>query len=472
MIYALFNQKVISWTVKSSLSFLLTLLLAACTGDTTPTTPPTTATTAALTQSVTLAETDPLHPLTPAVTFPNQPAATATATPKITPGGYRPLPTPPATINPATSRFQAAPGQALPEDSLVVGTTSGLYVVNPKDDSAKLLAGKAQFSDPEVSPGGLLVAAFRLDPISRQNQPVLVDLAGNVKPINFDGGGVVLAESWSPDGKTLVLTRATDTNNDGLADEFDQTTLVLYDAATGKQQSLGEGGWASWSPDGVRLAYIIPGPSGTSLDPTTRRLGRGPNAVAVYNVTNKARRTLLESKGQSMGLANASFTPIPPDINLDLRYFKAVAWHPDSKHITVSADAVGPSGLRAGVILTLTLEDSTPKVLTAAGDAAGLVGWSPDGKSLAFETQTQYPVTAKSANQVAVLNNINLDNSFPVKTLLGSAATRSETRHPVWSPDSQQLAFLEGDSAVLFVAEANGQAARPLASGCLGFDWF
>lgn len=472
MIYVLFSQKMASRLAKFALTLLFILLLAACGGDNTPNALVTETASPGATQAAPrpTQEADPIQALTPAVTYPNRPAVTVTPTPRITPGGYGPLPTPPATLNPAAAPLQAA-GQALPKGSLVVGTSTGLYLVNPKDGTAALITGKAGFSDPKVSPDGSHIAAFRQDPISRQSQLVLVDPAGNIKPVSFDSGGVALDASWSPDGKTLALTRATDTNNDGLADEFDRLTLVLYDAASGKQQSLGEGGWARWSPDGVRLAYIIPGPVGTTLDPTTRQLERGPNALAVYNVTNKGQRALLESKGQSVGLANAGFAPIPPDIKLDLRYFKGVGWHPDSKHITASADAVGPNGLRAGVVVTLTLDDTTPKVLSAAGDAAGQVVWSPDGKNLAFETRPQYPVTASSASQVAVLDDISPENSYPVKTLLGQAATRSETRRPAWSADSQELAYLGSENGILFVTGLSGRQVRALLSGCLGFSW-
>lgn len=482
MNYPRLNQKSAGWSPRPGLSRFLTLtlllvfLLAGCAGDVTPTALPGTATpassTAAETPPITPTfEADPAHVPTPAVTFPNQPAATATVALRITPGGYGPLPAPPATLDPASPAFQAASNPTLPKGSLVVGTATGLFVVNPKDGSARLLVGKAGFSDPKAAPDGRHVAVFRQDPISRLNQFGLVDLAGNFKPVNPDGGGTVLAASWSPDGKSLVLTRATDTNNDGLIDEFDQPTLLLYDVATGKQQTLGEGGWAAWSPDGVRLAYIILGPTASTLDPTTRQPGRGPNALAVYNLNTRAKRTLLESKGQSLVLGNAAFGPISADASLGLRYFKSVTWHPDSQHLTASADATGPNGLRAGAVVTFTRDDTTPKVLTAAGDAAGNVAWSADGRNLAFETLPQYPVTSKSARQVAVLNNIGPDGSFPVKTLLGVAATRSEARRPAWSPDSQQLAFLESETAILFVTDPSGQPPRPLLAGCQGFDW-
>jgi Tol biopolymer transport system component len=404
-------------------------------------------------------------------TFPNQTPSTDQKSP-ATPANYRPLPTTPPTLDPKAELYNPGSGKALPENSLVVGTESGLYLLNPLEGSPKLLVGGASFLEPEISPDGQRVAAFRRDPISRRSQLVLVDLSGGIKPVNFDNGGVVLAAAWSPDSKTLALTRATDTNNDGLADDFDQTNLVLYEVASGRQPSIGEGSFGAWSADGSWLAYIIPGPTGSDLDPTTRQLRRGPNALGVYNYRTKARRTLLEAKGQSLGLAKASFTPIPPDINLDLRYFKAVAWHPDNKHLTASADASGPNGLRAGVILTLTLDKPIPEVLTAAGDAAGQVSWSPDGKQLAFETLPQYPVNLNSANRVAVLPEVNLETSAPVKILLGSAATRSETWYPRWSPDSQFLAYLEGDNAILSLAGSQGLNPRHLLSGCLGFDWF
>ncbi len=468
--------------LKLCLGLAFALLLTGCAGEAAPTTPPATFNpsepagtvvngllTPAPNPNLTEAPDSP-HSVSPVATFPNQMPQTGQTTP-TTPPNYGLLPTPPPTLDPKAELFNPGPGKALPRDSLVVGTETGLYLVNPLANTGKLLAGGASFLEPKISPDGQRVAAFRRDLVSRRSQLVLVDLGGGVKPVNFDNGGVALAAAWSPDSRMLALTRATDTNNDGLIDDFDQTSLVLYEVASGKQQAIGEGGFGAWSADGTRLAYIIAGPTDSSLDPTTRQLRRGPNALAVYNYNTKAKRTLMGAKGQSLGLANASFTPIPPGINLDLRYFKAVTWHPDSKHITASADASGPNGLRAGVILTLTLDDPTPRVLTAAGDAAGQVSWSPDGKQLAFETLPQYPVSSKSANQVAVLTGVNLETSAPVKTLLGSAATRSETRQPAWSPGSQFLAYLEGDNAILTLAGLEGQNPRHLLSGCLGFDW-
>jgi Tol biopolymer transport system component len=332
--------------------------------------------------------------------------------------------------------------------------------------------GNAAYADPKVAPDGLRVAILRTDPFTRQTQMVLLDSTGAVKPLTLDGGGSILAASWSPDSKTLALTGASDSNNDGVIDDNDSTRLVLYDVASGKQQSIGEGGFAVWSPDGVRLAFVISGQAGNELDPTTRKLRRGPNAVGVYNVSSKVRRSLLESKGLEVTLGSAGFTPIPPDLKLGVRYFKAVAWHPDSQHITVSADVTGPNDLRAGVIMTLTIDNTTPQVVTAAGDAAGRISWNSDGKHLTFEVWPQYPVGPKSANQVAWVEKASPIATTPTQILLGNPATRSEARRPVWIAGGQALAYIEGDHSILTVVDSDGQNPRHLISGCNSFDWF
>lgn len=449
----------------------LSFLLAACSEEAVSPTPDITR------QAISTAEA--VASLTAAVPTP-EPTATPTPVPATVPpptgspapaGSYGPLPAPPRSLNPKAELFASGPpAKSLPKLSFVVATNNGLYVLGVQGENEKLLAGGASFNDPQVAPDSLRVTALRTDPLTRAVQLVLVDTAGGSKIIAPEGGGAFLAANWSPDSKTLALTRVGDSNGDGLADEFDSPAIVLYEVATGKQQNLTEGGYPSWSPDGLRLAYLIAGPVGNDIDPATRPPRRGPNSLGVYNFSTKAKRVLREAKGLELDPLGTGYGAIPPTARLSVRYFKAVAWHPDNKHITASADVTGPNSLRAGVVVALTLDNPALVVLTAAGDAAGRLSWSKDGRNLAYEVLPQFPVRPTSANGIGIVEAVQLTLSRPTKVLLGNPATRREARRPQWLGDGP-LAFLEGDRAVLTITEADGQRPRRLVADCNGFAW-
>lgn len=489
------------------LGIFCALLLSGC-GESSPTSPPT-ATVEPTTVASTVASTLPVdgtNPVTPTapVAIPPTPAATTsdidpnvaytpgtviTTTPGGTPtprettpvatANYGALPTPPRTLVPQTSGSGGAPATKagsltpLAKGNFVVATNNGLYLLSPDGKTDYTLVAGAAFSTPKISPDGTRLAVFRTDPISLKQQLYIIDSQGGAKMVTSEGGAI-LHYSWSPDGKTLALTRATDANDDGVVDLNDKTAIWLYDVNGAKQQQVADGQEAAWSPDGVRLAFIIPGPppAPNDVDPSTHKLRRSPNAVGIYNVQQNAKRTLVPAKGVEFALGDVVEDANLKKSTVTLRYFKEVSWYPDSKHITVSADATGPNDLRLGVIMSLTVEEPTPHLLTAGGDAAHKLLWSPDGKKLVFETEGQYPLKPKSGEALAVLDNVNLSAASPTRLYLGDPSVRNFTKQPIWINGGGQLAYLKGDNNILSLSDADGKNEHTLISGCLGFDFY
>jgi hypothetical protein len=177
---------------------------------------------------------------------------------------------------------------------------------------------------------------------------------------------------------------------------------------------------------------------------------------------------LLDTKKLDLALPNSLEEKLRGQV-ATVRNFREVAWHPDNKRLTVSADAVTKSGTFVGLVFTLTLEDTTPRIAAAGGDSAGRVAWAVDGKHLAFEVAPRYPVQPTSAFQTAVAELADNSTTQPTRIYLGNPATRSETRRPQWL-NSSQLAYLEADTGILTVYNTDGSGEKRLVSGITGFD--
>ncbi len=379
---------------------------------------------------------------------------------------YGSLVTPPRGLTP-TQVTSSESNLALAKGSFVVTTRNGLYLVSADGRDDRTLAAGSSFSDPKVSPDGMRVAVFRNDQISLQRRMIILGSGGQAKNIT-EAGGPILNADWSPDSKTLALTRVTDTNNDGAANENDVPNIWLYDIASDRQRELTEGGNPAWSSDGVRLIYVIPGPYADDIDPATRKPRRTPNSLAVYNLQSNVKRGLLDTKKLDLTLPNSLEEKLRGQA-VTVRNFREVAWHPDNKRLTVSADAVTKGGTFIGLVLTVTLEDTTPRLAAAGGDSAGRVAWAADGKHLAFEVAPRYPVRPTSAFQTAVAELADNTTPQPTRIYLGNPATRSETRRPQWL-NSSQLAYLEADTGILTVYNTDGSGEKRLVSGITGFD--
>ena len=450
------------------LGLLLNIALAACSDTVLPSpTPVATAVTTLISEGTVTAEIDPVRPYqaeqqtvapdTSGAFVRNQPSATPVFAPSQTPlRGLTPI-----SITPA------AQSQPLPKGGFVVATNGGLFWLSSDGkDESNILSGYS-FSEPKVAFDGSKVALFRTDPISLHKQFFLASAGGTLKPIT-EAGGTILNAAWSPDSKTLALTRITDDNGDGIANEYDTPSIWLYDVATDKQRKLTDGRNPAWSQDGQRLLFVMPGQYNDDIDPTTHKPRCSPNSLALYNLQNNTRRVLLDTvKKLEITLPSAMEDGLKGQ-TVTVRYFKEVTWNPDGKRLTVSADALTKSGGSVGLILTVTADDLTPKLVTAGGDAALGVVWSDDGKRLAYEIEPQFPVKPSSAYRLALVDTLSPPQA--PRLYIGMASNRTETRQPRWINHGQQLAFQEIESGALVVMDESGNTTR-LVGGCNGFDW-
>jgi hypothetical protein len=444
--------------MKKNLSLILIILLSMLTacGEITPT-QPTTANPTTITPA-----TSPVTSAIPpdsAITIVPDPQNTvaflahATPIPAEPPGLNQPPPLPLLTPVPTTAKF-------LPKNHLVVANRAGLYLVGLDGKAVRLLVGGAGFRLPKIAPDGSAVVALRTDPISRKTVPFYVPTQGNARILEISTNLVVLNWEWSPDSKNLALTLVEDNNGDGRPTEFDNPSIWLYELATNKIRRLTNGANPVWSPDGKNLFYSVSEPLSAEIDPVTNKPRRNSNILEIFTLQNGTKRTVLNAK-------NLSLTT--PEGQVKLRYFKATAWSADGKTLYVGADALKQDNVPLGVVLATAPENPTPRLISIGGDAIVDLKISNDGKSLFFETEPQFPNTAKSAYTVEWLN---LDGTpKPAEGSVGKAVWQGQARSALWI-ENNRLAYLEGsNSEILTIIDVSNKNSLRLLSGCLGVDF-
>lgn len=203
----------------------------------------------------------------------------------------------------------------------------------------------------------------------------------------------------------------------------DQTaTLYIHDLRHDLRFALRDDllGWgidAAWSPDGTRIAY-------TRFHPTVVR-----RDVYVFDLKTGATQQITQEMGD----------------------FNTPAWSPDGRYLAYQGILPVP---RANWDLYLyDFLTGENRVLHAGLDTDGRPDWSPDGQWLAFETE-------KSAYDNVDVYRLNVETGL-FRPLV---ASYHADMMPVWSPDGAWLAYVSWGTTSydVFIASSDGRAPHPL----------
>ncbi|HVT14887.1 MAG TPA: protein kinase [Thermoanaerobaculia bacterium] len=284
-----------------------------------------------------------------------------------------------------------------------------------------------------------------------------------------DGGGIFLmgstgesvrrltdfayAPAWSPDGTEVLCAteRVTDPQTRG-----PDSQLWRVKVATGARQLVtrGDAAQPSWSPHGLRIAYLgIP-------------MGKG-------------RRVLWTIPADRRGLAaGEQAVPLVDDQYLNWN----PVWAPDGKHVYYASDRNGSMNLwRVAADETTGQALGRPEPLSTPARWSGLLSISRDGRRIAYATRNDKSGLEKAAfdpiaglaveaprvliggsrlvsscdaspdgRWIAFHSQVPQENVFIVRSdgseLRQLTNDSYRNRRPVWSPDGSRVAFYSNRS--------------------------
>jgi len=265
-------------------------------------------------------------------------------------------------------------------------------------------------------------------------------------------GRSVSQAAISPDGKTLAVIAYGDVYIRAMEEQAPTRAITRTEA---RATDL------AWSPDGVRLYFVIDEDGIEEIraatvrttrrevrEETRRRLSSGDSGEQASDAeaesdADATTDAVPESSDDDAASAEESDSPEGDDERTDLdpsRWSDAVAFHVE----TVVTDPAGvhgprpsPDGTRLayrrglGDLVVLDLLDGETRTLVEGWDTSLDWRWSPDGRRIAYQQ-----------------NDRNFSRDIHIIDLHGDAPAINITRHPDndssprWSADGRMLAFL------------------------------
>ncbi|HEY2325500.1 MAG TPA: prolyl oligopeptidase family serine peptidase [Thermoanaerobaculia bacterium] len=333
------------------------------------------------------------------------------------------------------------------------------------------LAKQRGVNDPQVSPDGKWIA-YTVSTVDAEKDKRDTDLW----MVSWDGADRVRLTStaetsesrprWSPDGRYLAFL-----SKRGNEDEKKLGSQVwLLDRRGGEAVKLTsiKGGVSSyaWSPDGKRLVLVV-----DDYDPSSdpekkegwKRKTAPPIVIDRYHFKQDREGYLaaLHSHLQLFDVESHKSEVLTSGIWDE----KNPSWSPDGRFIAfISNHETDPDRAdNTDVFVVEPKAGAQPRKLTTfAGTDDGVPSWSPDSQSIAYLQGDEPKFTAYNLNKLAV---ISAAGGAP--RILTSALDRAVQEPIVWSADGKQLSFIVQDDRITYIGRmpAAGGTVEKLTNG-------
>lgn len=270
----------------------------------------------------------------------------------------------------------AAAVTAAQAGSDLAAATTGPRPAAPTPESLVRLAA---ISEPRIAPGGEQIAFVLSDSLDpRLAQIWLIDNREGARPHPFTaGGGRAHTPRWSPDGRQLLfLTARGDT-------AAEQVQIIDLDGGESRPVTREPNGVADmeWSPDGTRLACVVPGGPARAGDPADQSIRPPGSRLRVRDMVS----------GETI--------TISPDTANVWNF----AWSPDGARVAVLFTRPGSFGeWRRGMLAIVDADGRGWRRIPGRFDPIQGVAWSPDGARLAA---CAMPATEYTCSILHVMNS-------------------------------------------------------------------
>jgi dipeptidyl aminopeptidase/acylaminoacyl peptidase len=282
--------------------------------------------------------------------------------------------------------------------------------------------------DPQMSPDGQWVAyvvgTTKTKDDKREQRIWMIPAAGGEATVLTAEGVSSSHPRWSPDGKFLAFLSG---RNEGKAQVW------LLNRLGGEAQKLTDTAQdvedLAWAPEGRRLVLTL-------QDPTPEEL---------EEAKDKDKQTEKEQEAEK----NDKKSKTPKPWVIDRLQFKE--------------DTVGYLDRRRTHLYVFELAGKTMTQVTSGDYDDTEAAWSPDGKQIAFTSNRSKPDPDRTYNTdiwvVAAGNPDKGEHLIQVTTNLGA------DRGPAWSPDGKWLAYVTQTEPKLFEYATKHLAVSPAGGG-------